>query len=77
MRKPLYILAALLALTFVSADATSRPKSTIRVEYIAQENGDYKVYLFATDRLLVCEEKNIKIIQQGDAVNPLVFECKH
>ena len=28
-------------------------------------------------RVLVCEEKAPQIVQQGDAANPLVIECKH
>ena len=75
--KLLYILAAL-ALTFVSADATTaRPKSTIRVMFIEQANGDYRLFLFGSNRALICEEKPIQIVQQGDAISPLVLECNH
>ena len=76
-RRLVYLSAALL-LTFASADATSRtPKSQINLEYRGQPNGDYRLFIFASDRALVCEEKDIQIVQQGDAINPLVIECKH
>lgn len=76
MRKFLYIGAALL--TFAAAGAaTSRSKASIHVVYLPQENGDYRLFLFGSDRTLVCEEKAIKVVEQGDAVNPLVIECKH
>jgi len=75
--KLIYILAAL-ALTFVSADATTKqPKSTIRFEYMEQANGDYRLFIFASGRALVCEEKDIKVVEQGDAVNPVVLSCDH
>lgn len=74
MRKLLYLGAVLL--TFAAADAAVR-KSTIRVVYIPQENGDYRLFLFGSDRSLVCEEKDIRVVAQGDAINPLVVECKH
>ena len=71
------ILAALVLFSFVSADATSKHKSSIEMIYQPLPNGDFRLSLYGSDRALVCEEKDIKIIQQGDAVNPLVFECKH
>lgn len=72
------LILALLALTFVSADATTKtPKSTIRVMFIEQANGDYRLFLFGSDRALVCEEKDIRVVEQGDAINPVVLECKH
>ena len=72
------IILAVLALTFASAGATGRkPKATIQVVYQEQGNGDYRVYLFASDRALVCEEKAIRVVEQGDAVSPVVIECKH
>lgn len=75
MRKIIYIGAALL-LTFASAGGAGR-KSSIKIVYLPQENGDYRIYLFGSDRSLVCEEKAIKVLEQGDAVNPVVIECKH
>lgn len=72
------LILALLALTFVSADATTKqPKSTIRFEYMEQANGDYRLFLFGSDRSLVCEEKDIRVVEQGDAVNPVVLSCDH
>ena len=73
----LFIILALILMAFVSADATSRPKSHIEVVYQPQANGDYRLFIFGSDRTLVCEEKPIQIIQQGDAVNPVIIECKH
>jgi hypothetical protein len=75
-KKALYIVAACL-LAFASAGAGSRTKSTIKVLYMPQSNGDYRLFIFGSDRTLVCEEKDIKIVQQGDAVNPVVIECRH
>ena len=77
MKKALYIVAGLL-LTFASADsATRKPKASIQVVYQEQQNGDYRLFLFGSDRALVCEEKAITVVQQGDAVNPVVLECRH
>lgn len=73
--KLIYCLAALLA--FSAAGATTGRSSSIKVVYIPQDNGDYRLYLFGSDRKLVCEEKSIQVVQQGDAVNPVVVECKH
>lgn len=74
MRKILYIAAALLA--FASAGATSH-RSKIEIVYQPQANGDYRLFLFGSDRALICEEKKLRIVEQGDAVNPVVIECKH
>ena len=72
------IYAAALLLTFAAASATGPTHhSTIKTVYVPQANGDYRIYLFGSERTLVCEEKNITIVSQGDAVNPLVIECKH
>jgi hypothetical protein len=76
LRKAIYIGAALL-LAFASANAVSRKASTIHVVYQPAENGDFRLFLFGSDRTLVCEEKEIKIVNQGDAVNPVVLECSH
>jgi hypothetical protein len=77
MKKAIYILAALL--TFAAAGATTgrQPKAHIQIVYQEQPNGDYRLYLFGSDRTLVCEEKPITIVQQGDAVSPVVLECRH
>ena len=76
-RKLLYIAASLL-LVFASADATSRTSTNkIQIVYEPQENGDYRLFLFGSNRTLVCEEKRLRIVQDGDAINPVVIECKH
>ena len=76
MKKLLYIGATLLA--FASAGATGRSsKSHIEMVYQPEPNGDYRLFLFGSDRTLVCEEKPIQVVQQGDAINPVVIECKH
>jgi hypothetical protein len=74
--KLLYILAVL-ALTFVSADATTQHKATIRTELMEDSNGDYVLSIYGTDHILVCEEKPITIEAQGDAMHPIVLQCKH
>ncbi len=51
--------------------------SPITVAYHEQSNGDYRLTLTGADRKLVCEEKDIQITQQGDAINPVVIECRH
>jgi hypothetical protein len=76
LRKAIYIGAALL-LAFASANAVSRKQSSIHVVYQPTENGDFRLFLFGSDRTLVCEEKAITIVSQGDAENPVVLECKH
>lgn len=75
-KKVIYIVAALL-LAFASAGAVSRKQSSIRVVYQPAANGDYRLFIFAEDRLLVCEEKPVTIVSQPDAVNPLVIDCSH
>lgn len=79
--KLIYIVAAL-GLVFTSVGATgsqgsSKQKSSIQIVYQPTANGDYRLYLFGSDRVLVCEEKEIKVVQQGDAVSPVVLECNH
>jgi len=76
LRKAIYIVAALL-LAFASANAVSRKQSSIHVVYQPAENGDFRLFLFGSDRTLVCEEKEMQIVQQGDAVNPVVLVCNH
>ena len=77
MRKLIY--AAALLLTFGAANSAPRESTKTRIEMVFTEqlNGDYRLYLFGSNRALVCEEKDIKIVQQGDAVSPVVLECKH
>jgi hypothetical protein len=76
MNKLIY--AAVLLLAFGAASGTTAAKkSRIEVVYQPQSNGDYRLYLFGSDRTLVCEEKPLKIVQDGDAVSPVVIECKH
>lgn len=71
------ILATIALSGLAAALGTTSHKATIKVQYIEQPNGDYRVFLFGSDRSLVCEEKTITVVQQGDAVNPVVIECKH
>jgi hypothetical protein len=72
------IYAACLLLAFGAASGTGRTtKTKIEMVYTELPNGDYRLYLFGSDRVLVCEEKPITIVQQGDAVSPVVLECKH
>ena len=75
MRKLIYIGALLLS--FAAANGAGSKKDTIHLVYVPQANGDYRLFLFGSEHTLVCEEKAITIVQQGDAVNPLVVECKH
>lgn len=75
MRKLIYIGAALLS--FAAASGTVSHKSKIEMVYQPSANGDYRLFLFGSDRTLVCEEKAIQVVSQGDAVNPVVIECKH
>jgi hypothetical protein len=77
MGKKLIYTAAILLLTFAASDATTRTQSKIEIVYQPQANGDYRLFLFGSDRKLVCEEKPLKIVQDGDAINPIVIECKH
>jgi len=76
MKAKLVYIGALFALLLASASAANR-KAGIQMVYRSEPNGDYRLYIFGSERALVCEEKTIKIIDQGDAVNPLVLECKH
>jgi hypothetical protein len=73
------IYASALLLTFGAASATTAraPKARIEVVYQGQTNGDYRLYLFGSDRSLVCEEKELKVVSSGDAVNPVVISCDH
>ena len=75
MRKLIYIGAVLLS--FAAASGAGSKKDTIHLVYVPQANGDYRLFLFGSDRQLVCEEKAITVVSQGDAVNPLVLSCDH
>ena len=75
MRKLIYIGALLLS--FAAANGAGSKKDTIHLVYVPQANGDYRLFLFGSDRQLVCEEKDIRIVSQGDAVNPVVISCDH
>ncbi len=77
MKKAIYILEALLTFAASNATTTRQPKAHIQIVYQETGNGNYRLYLFGSDRALVCEEKPITIVQQGDAVSPVVLECKH
>ena len=59
------------------AQGASSHRTKIEIVYEPQANGDYRLFLFGSDRSLVCEEKPIQIVNQGDAMNPVVLECKH
>lgn len=80
MKRTLYAIALLLLLAFVSANATGRSatKEGVHMVYQPEENGDYKLYLFPTGKLLVCEEQPLKLIEPDDPTHdPLVIECSH
>jgi hypothetical protein len=77
MKQKLIFAAALLVLTFAASDATTARKGSIKIVYQADANGDFRVFLFGSDRALVCEEKAIQVASQGDAVNPVILSCKH
>jgi hypothetical protein len=77
--KLIYVIAALLSFAAASGTGsqTRTHRSRIEMVYQPQANGDYRLYLFGSDRTLVCEEKEIKVVEQGDAVSPVVLECRH
>ncbi|MDE2020998.1 MAG: hypothetical protein KGJ13_11730, partial [Patescibacteria group bacterium] len=66
MRKLIYLAAGLL-LTFAAASGATRRES-IKMVYVPQANGDYRLYIFGSDRQLVCEEKPVTVAEQPDAV---------
>lgn len=77
MKARIFYLLALLFLVFVSAGATTK-REGIHMFYQPQENGDYKLYLFPTGKLLVCEEQPLKLIEPADPTHdPIVIECTH
>ena len=62
----------------LESECKSLLESEIRIQYQPDENGDYKLYLWSgKNRELVCEEKDVQIVEQGDAINPIVLECRH
>jgi hypothetical protein len=77
MKSKLTVLFALVLMTFAASSATVTRKATIKTFFQEQPNGDYRLFIFGSDRSLVCEEKPITVVQQGDAVSPVVIECKH
>ena len=68
---------AVVALALILVLDATTPKERIKVVFNEEPTGDYRVFLYGSDRSLVCEEQDIKIIQQGDAVKPMVIECRH
>ncbi len=44
---------------------------------VADPPSPNRLFLFGSDRTLVCEEKAPKIVAEGDAVNPMIIECSH
>jgi hypothetical protein len=77
MKSKLIFALAIVVLVFASAGATTGHKATIHTIIQEQANGDYRLFIFGSDRILVCEEKPIQVVEQGDALNPVVIECKH
>ena len=77
MKTKLVYIGAVVLLVFASANGATSHKAKIEMVYQPQSNGDYRLFIFGSDRTLVCEEKPIQIVQQGDAINPVVIECKH
>ena len=73
--------AAFVLLTAFCASAAGTgarsARSKIEIIYQGQSNGDYRIFLFGSDRALVCEEQHLRVVSDGDAVNPVVIECKH
>jgi hypothetical protein len=76
-RAMLIVTSLILALASADATTTRTPKAQIKVVYQGQANGDYRLYIFGSDRTLVCEERDLRIVKQGDAISPVVIECKH
>jgi hypothetical protein len=77
---PVIRTAAFVLLTAFCASAAGTARSArskIEIIYQGQSNGDYRIFLFGSDRALVCEEQHLRVVSDGDAVNPVVIECKH
>jgi hypothetical protein len=75
--KIVYIVAGLVLVFASAAATTAKPKPSFHAFIEEQDNGDYRLYIFGSNRSLVCEEKTITVISQGDALSPVVLECKH
>jgi 5'-3' exonuclease len=55
----------------------SRPASAVETQLIEDhDTGDWRFYIYGK-RKMVCEEKAIRITNQGDAENPISLECRH
>ena len=77
-RCPRYtVIIAITILLGLEAAGGSPKGDSIKVVFNEEPNGDYRVLLYGSDRSLVCEEQEVKVIQQGDAVKPMVIECRH
>lgn len=50
--------------------------SQIETRMDEQANGDYQLRVYG-GRRMVCEEKDVRIVRQPDAEEPMVVECKH
>jgi hypothetical protein len=76
LRTAVFVLCCL-AGAGASSVGTRTAKAKIEMIYQGQSNGDYRLFLFGSERSLVCEEQHLHIVADGDAVNPVVIECKH
>jgi hypothetical protein len=76
LRTAVFVLCCL-AGAGASSVGTRATKAKIEMIYQGQSNGDYRLFLFGSERSLVCEEQHLHIVEDGDAVNPVVIECKH
>jgi len=75
MTKLLLVSIASSAIAFAGGFCVAHQSQPIHTIFAEQPNGDYRVTL--SGRSLVCEERDVQILQQPDAVTPLVLECKH
>lgn len=77
IRKILFLIGLLL-LTLLARATTTKIREGIHLFYQPEENGDYKLYLFPTGKVLVCEEQALHLIEPADPTHdPLIIECKH
>ena len=51
-------------------------KAQLQTVFREQANGDYELAVYG-GRRMVCEEKDVVIAHQPDAIEPLVVDCKH